>query len=136
MIEFKEFEESLTSEVGPDLTPMIDMMFLLLLFFLLTSFLARPSIPVTLPETETAEVHEQPEITITLFKDGRILLDNEPVSERSLSRKLQRAYTVSRSREVVIQADRGVVFDRVIRIMDISKKSGAESISFLVEQKQ
>jgi len=136
MIEFKDFEESLTSEVGPNLTPMIDMMFLLLIFFLLTSVLARPSIPVALPETETAEVHEEPEIIITLFKDGSILLDNEAVSERSLARKLQRAYAYNRSREVVIQADRGVVFDRVVRVMDISKKSGAESISFLVEQKQ
>jgi biopolymer transport protein ExbD len=136
MIEFKDYEESLTGEVGPNLTPMIDMMFLLLLFFLLTSFLARPSIPVALPETETAEVHERPEIIITLFKDGRILLDSVPVNESSLSRKLQRAYAYNPSREVIIQADRGVVFDRVVRVMDISKKSGAESISFLVEQKQ
>ena len=41
MIEFKEFEESLTSEVGPNLTPLIDMMFLLLIFFLLTSSLVK-----------------------------------------------------------------------------------------------
>jgi biopolymer transport protein ExbD len=136
VIQFKDFEESLTSEVGPNLTPMIDMMFLLLIFFLLTSVLARPSIPVTLPETETAELSEEPEIVVTLFKDGSMLLDNEPVNERTLARKLQRSYAYSPSRGVVIQADRGVLFDNVVRVMDISKKSGAESISFLVEQKR
>ena len=136
MIQFKDFEDSLTSEVGPNLTPMIDMMFLLLIFFLLTSVLARPSIPVALPETETAELSEDPEIVITLFKDGSMLLDNEPVNERTLARKLQRSYAYAPSKGVVIQADRGVLFDNVVQIMDISKKSGAESISFLVEQKR
>jgi biopolymer transport protein ExbD len=136
MIEFKDYEESLTSEVGPNLTPMIDMMFLLLIFFLLTSVLARPSIPVALPETETAELDEQFEIIITLFKDGSMLLDNKPVSARSLSKRLQRTIAYSSSKNVVIQADKGVLFDNVVNVMDISKKSGAQSISFLVERKQ
>jgi len=135
MIEFKEYEESLTSEVGPNLTPLIDMMFLLLIFFLLTSFLVRPSIPVTLPETETAEIQEQPETTITIFADGRILFNDEEVTEEKLARKLRLASTLGLSQEVVIQADRGVVFERVVEVMDISKKSGMKTISFLVEQK-
>jgi biopolymer transport protein ExbD len=135
MIEFKEYRDSLTEEVGPNLTPMIDMMFLLLIFFLLTSFLALPSIPVTLPETESAEVQEQPEMTITIFQDGRLLLDGEIVSEDKLSRRLQRLSAYGRSKGVSIQADRGVAFGRVVEIMDISKKSGVQTISFLVEQK-
>ena len=97
MIEFKEFEESLTSEVGPNLTPLIDMMFLLLIFFLLTSFLVRPSIPVALPETEIAEVHEQAEITITIFKDGRLLLNGNTISDERLATRLKRLHTFQRS---------------------------------------
>jgi biopolymer transport protein ExbD len=135
MIEFKEFEESLTSDVSPNLTPLIDMMFLLLIFFLLTSFLVRPSIPVALPETEIAEVHEQTEITITIFKDGKLLLNGNVVTDERLAARLKRLQIFRRSQEVVIQADRGVVFERVVEVMDISKRSGMEKIFFLVEQK-
>ena len=134
MIEFKEYEESLTSDVGPNLTPLIDMMFLLLIFFLLTSFLVRPSIPVDLPETETARVEEQPDVTITLFANGRILLNGDEVSAERLARNLRRIHLVRGSEEVVIQADRNVVFERVVDVMDISNQSGMKSISFLVER--
>ena len=134
MIEFKEYEESLTSDVGPNLTPLIDMMFLLLIFFLLTSFLVRPLIPVDLPEAETAQVDEQPDITITLFENGMILLNGDEVNTESLGRKLSRLHLMRRSEEVVIQADKHVVFERVVEIMDISNKSGMKSISFLVER--
>jgi biopolymer transport protein ExbD len=134
MIEFKEYEESLTSDVGPNLTPLIDMMFLLLIFFLLTSFLVRPSIPVDLPETETARVEEQPDITITLFANGKILLNGDEMSADRLARNLRRIHLVRGSEEVVIQADRNVVFERVVEVMDISNQSGMKSISFLVER--
>jgi biopolymer transport protein ExbD len=134
MIEFKEYEESLTSDVGPNLTPLIDMMFLLLIFFLLTSFLVRPSIPVDLPETETARVEEQPDITITLFANGKILLNGDEMSADRLARNLRRIHLVRGSEEAVIQADRNVVFERVVEIMDISNQSGMKSISFLVER--
>jgi biopolymer transport protein ExbD len=135
MIEFKEYEESLTSEVGPNLTPMIDMMFLLLIFFLLTSFLVRPSIPVNLPETETAEMEEQSEVRITVLADGRLVLNGDEVTAGQLERRLSRLGGIKHTREVVIQADRNVVFERVVEVMDISKKSGMETISFLVEHK-
>jgi len=136
MIEFKEYEDSLTKNAGPDLTPLIDMVFLLLIFFLLTSFLARPSIPVSLPETETAELHERPEVTITILKSGGLLLNGEAVQKEKLSRLLKRIYGFQRSKEVIIQADKEVSFEKLVEIMDISKKAGAKNISFLVEHKR
>ncbi len=136
MIEFKEYEESLTTDSGPDLTPLIDMVFLLLIFFLLTSFLTRPSIPVALPETETAEVHAQPGLSLVIKKDGQILLNGLSVSEEKLLRALMRSYSLGEKREVVIMADKEVPFGRVVEVMDVSRKAGTDRISFLVEQRQ
>ena len=136
MIEFRDFNESLTKGTGPDLTPLIDMVFLLLIFFLLTSFLARPSIPVSLPEAETAVLSETPEITITIKYDGIVLLNGKEMSDDKLLRSLKRSIITGQSKEVVILSDKEVAFGRVIEIMDLSKKSGAESISFLVEKKK
>ena len=136
MIEFEEFDESLEKSSSPDLTPLIDMVFLLLIFFLLTSFLVRPSIQVSLPETETAQVSEEPGVSITIKKNGALLLNSEPVTEDLLEVYLSTFFSDPANREVMIKSDKEVRFGRVIEIMDISKKAGAENISFLVEQKQ
>ncbi|KPJ85485.1 MAG: hypothetical protein AMS17_14300 [Spirochaetes bacterium DG_61] len=136
MIEFEEFEQTISRERGPDLTPMIDMVFLLLIFFLLTSFLARPTIPVSLPEAEMVELEEKPDLTITVLKDGNLLFGGEEISDEKLERTLKRILAFRQTREVVIQSDREVPFGRIVEVMDTAKKSGAGVISFLVEKKQ
>jgi len=136
VIEFKEYEESLTKNSGPDMTPLIDMVFLLLIFFLLTSFLSRPSIPVDLPESETAQMSGVPQVSIIIKRGGGLVLNDEEVTDRQLFRMLKQTYALQASRDVVIQSDRGVPFGRVIEVMDIVKKAGAENMSFLVERKE
>jgi len=136
MIEFEEFEQTISRESGPDLTPMIDMVFLLLIFFLLTSFLARPIIPVSLPEAEMVELEEKPDLTITVLKDGNLLFGGEEISDEKLERTLKRMLAFRQTSEVVIQSDKEVPFGRIVEVMDTVKKSGAGIISFLVEKKQ
>ena len=136
MIEFEEFEQTISRERGPDLTPMIDMVFLLLIFFLLTSFLARPTIPVSLPEAEMGEMEQKPDLTITVLKDGNLLFGGEEISDEKLERTLKRMLAFRQTSEVVIQSDKEVPFGRIVEVMDTVKKSGAGIISFLVEKKQ
>lgn len=136
MIEFEEFEETISKGSGPDLTPLIDMVFLLLIFFLLTSFLTRPIIPVVLPEAEIAELSKDQDISVTVRRDGSLLLNGEEISDEKLAKTLKRLYIYRQSRELIIQSDKEVHFGRVVEVMDISKKSGARTISFLVEQVQ
>jgi biopolymer transport protein ExbD len=135
VIEFKEYEESLTKNSGPDMTPLIDMVFLLLVFFLLT-FLSRPSISVELPESETANMSGMPKVSVIIERGGGLVLNEEEVTDMQLFRRLKQAYALQASRELVIQSDRGVAFGRVIEVMDIAKKAGAENMSFLVERKE
>ncbi len=136
MIEFEELNSSLNRKSGPDMTPLIDMVFLLLIFFLLTSYLTRPSIPVALPEAEKAERSEEQEVSITIMKDGRLLLNGKIISEDKLLISLNRIYSFRKAKEIIIQSDKETHFGRIIEVMDISKKAGARSISFLVEQKR
>ena len=136
MIEFEEFNDSISKDTGPDLTPLIDMVFLLLIFFLLTSFFIRPSISVNLPEAEHTESIEHQDITITIEKDGSILLNEKPISERRLISTVRWLYSLPDNNQVVIQSDKEVPFGRVVQIMDFIKKAGVENISFLVERVQ
>ena len=136
MIEFEEFNESYDKGTGPDLTPLIDMVFLLLIFFLLTSFFARPSIPVDLPKASEAEITERQDVTVTVEKGGRIMLNGEYLPERRLEKTLEWIYLSTDAKEAVIQSDRDVPFGRVVEVMDIAKNAGAEGISFLVERQE
>jgi biopolymer transport protein ExbD len=136
VIEFETFNDKSEGGQGPDLTPLIDMVFLLLIFFLLTSFFIRPTVPVDLPEASEARYEEQQDVTITIEKEGRMLLNGRPVSEKRLADTLLWIFTSTDATRAVIQSDRSVPFGRVVEAMDIAKQAGAEGISFLVEQRE
>ena len=132
MIEFEEERRLVERSRGPDLTPMIDVVFLLLIFFLLTSYVILPSIQVNLPESETALVNEPAELSLTITEDRRLYLNDEAISENRLEEAL-RAIFSRNPNGIVIQSDRRVPFGFVVEIMDLTKRAGAENISFLVE---
>ncbi len=137
MIEFEVERQLVERSRGPDLTPMIDMVFLLLIFFLLTSYVILPSIQVNLPEAQTALVRETPDLSLTIREDGSLYLNEESISRQRLEQALREAFARSsgetRPTGIVIQSDRRVPFGFVVEIMDLAKKAGAEDISFLVE---
>lgn len=139
MIEFDYDRDIVEPGRGPDLTPLIDMVFILLVFFLLTSFVLFPSLEITLPETESVETPRPTGLVIGIRADGALLLNNRQIDEPSLRRDLSARY-VGSSRdstgELMIQADRRVPFGRVIEVMDLCRESGVRDISFLVEYRE
>jgi biopolymer transport protein TolR len=75
-------------------------------------------------------------LTITVLRTGELLLGGEEISDERLEKTLKRMLAVRQTREVVIQSDKDVPFGRIIEVMDLAKKSGAGTLSFLVEKKQ
>jgi biopolymer transport protein ExbD len=135
MIRFEYFEQEQQEKQGLELTPLIDMVFLLLIFFLLTSYYSKPHIPVTLPESERAEWLEESGIMIVIQENNMILLNNWPFTDIELLPELRHLMLQSSEKEVRLQVDRNVVFDRVVAVMDTAKKAGAETFLFLVQKK-
>ena len=135
MIEFKEFEKSFDSDTAPDLTPLIDMVFLLLIFFLLTSLARAPEIPVDLPDAEVVQYKSEQENKIIIKKTGELFFNGEKITEDELYEKFYTGKASGSITEISIQADEGVIFKKVVSVMDLSKKAGIEDISFLVEKK-
>jgi biopolymer transport protein ExbD len=134
MIEFKRAREK--KSITLNLTPLIDMVFLLLIFFLLTSFYTRPSHAVTLPESDTAEQDRTEGVNLTIKKDGVILLGAEPVLPDELPLLLEREFLTVQKKEINILADRGVTYGRIIEVLDIAVKAGAEDFFFIVKRKE
>jgi biopolymer transport protein ExbD len=131
-----DFGEHLPERKGLDLTPMIDVVFLLLIFFLITSIFSRPSLPMNLPEAETARLANEPEVSVAVKADGAILLDGREVALAELYPALLARYQGKEKRGITLLSDKGVPFGRVVQVMDQAKKAGAEDISILAEQKK
>jgi biopolymer transport protein ExbD len=136
MIEFKEHEKSTSRELGLDLTPLIDMVFLLLIFFLLTSALTSRSVSVSLPRSDQGRSIQSQELIVTVAFDGTLLLNERPVTAEELSAAVEDLFNTGYTGELFVQADQGVRFQRVVDVMDIARRAGADTISFLVEKRE
>ncbi len=133
MIEFDYGKDLTERGSGPDLTPMIDMIFQLLIFFLLTSFLLVPAINVALPRSRSPEATPPAAMTLTVRRDGSLLLAGQTVQVEDLPSLVSSALAGRSDAAILLQADRGVDFGRVVEVMEAARSGGASDISFLVE---
>ena len=122
-----------TSGAGPDLTPMIDMVFILLIFFLLTSVFILPAIDVQLPDAATGEKPEELELTISIRPDGTIFVNREQVPFDGLFAYLQQKAEEYLVEEVFLRADNSLEFGKIVDVLDITRQAGFNNVSFMVE---
>ncbi|GAK51558.1 biopolymer transport protein ExbD/TolR [Candidatus Moduliflexus flocculans] len=117
-----------------NLTSLIDVIFLLLLFFILTSIFADPGIPVELSESAAAEFQQTPnEIRISLLANGNIGLNGATISMNELPSALESLFAAAPRRVVAVDADQDAPFERFIRIIDLVKSVGGEKLLISTE---
>ena len=125
------FKRSTKAKDGIDLTPLIDVVFLLLIFFMIsTTFVANPGIKVKLPEASTKPITQKPEtIEVTLTKEHRLYLNGQEVDSKNLAsslKQLQHGKTVS---PLLIRADGQVRHAMVVYVMDQAHSVGITQLS-------
>jgi len=112
------------------MAPLIDVVFLLLVFFLLTSTFTVPeAIDLTLPDSSTAEAAPPEALVVSLLEDGRIELDGTGVSLGALSAAITRARESGADGPVRLAADAGVEVQAMIEVMDALRIAGATDVS-------
>ncbi|MDD5789040.1 MAG: biopolymer transporter ExbD [Spirochaetia bacterium] len=118
---------------GVDLTPMIDVVFQLILFFLVsTTFAVLPAINVNLPESETSQAQPVAGITVTATSDGRLFFNEEKVTVQTLDKKLKNFDTEGKKREeypVTLEADEKVMNGTIVKIFDVLRKNGFVAVN-------
>lgn len=118
-----DLDDAALTEGGINLTPMIDVVFLLIIFFMVaTTFVTEEKeIDLQLPESPSAsEPTDIPdEITINVTRDGKIKVLGRIVSEKALRELLANAKKANASQAVTIRGDRGVEYEYVVRVVGI-----------------
>jgi len=117
-----------------DLTPMADMVFLLLIFFMLSSsFLVEPGINLKLPKTKTAEIQTENKIIISIKESGEIFLNNREIKIDELEYELRTLLPLQKDKVVIIRADKESRHGLVVKVLDKAKIAGAEKLAIATE---
>jgi biopolymer transport protein ExbD len=118
------------------LTPLIDMVFLVVIFFMLNTTLSiNPAITVDLPEAYTAQAVIEEEIIVTMTGSGEIYIGEQSVSRDRYASELKKQMVRLQRTDIILQADALLPYRDVVEIMDLSRLTGVESISLVTAQK-
>ncbi|MCK5227105.1 MAG: biopolymer transporter ExbD [Desulfobulbaceae bacterium] len=118
------------------LTALIDIVFLLIIFFLLTSnFIMEDAIAVKLPDVESIGMPVEKEVVVVIDKAGNFFVDEQRLEAKDLEVHLRTRLNLSVRKNVLIKADREAVFDSVVQVMDMAKKNGAKHLMVATEQR-
>lgn len=118
-----------------DVTPMIDIVFQLVLFFMVsTTFVQSPGFEVDLPRSSAqAVITDDKDLNIWMTADGAVYVDESPVSLDSLRRTFETRARANPNTLVIIKADTGVSHGRVVAIMDMARAKGLSRLAIATD---
>lgn len=116
--------------VSINITSLIDVVFMLVIFFMLSSSFNKSSIPISLPSSENSIQSSDPEsIRVTISKENIIFLNDSITSIKNLSSESQKLLTSLDTRNAVLYSDENVSLGFMISVIDELTKSGIENVS-------
>lgn len=136
-----KFQRISQKDVGTSLseinvTPLVDVMLVLLIIFMVTAPMMKSGIGVNLPQAETQSAPSEDGLTITITKDMLIHMEDTIINQMLLEEKLK-TYFMGQERKVIfLKGDRDLPFGFVIHVMDIINKAGIETIGLITEPKE
>ena len=118
-----------------NVTPMVDVMLVLLVIFLVTAPMLTQSIKLELPNEVATEVKDQKVITVSINNDGQYFMDDKPVTEAELEQNLRAAVAKDAKQPLHIRADTKTGYGKVSHVLALSSRIGLNNIGFLTEPK-
>ncbi|QJW83426.1 biopolymer transporter ExbD [Ramlibacter terrae] len=117
-----------------NVTPLVDVMLVLVVILIITAPLLASSIRLDLPHADGTQPGEAPRfVTVTLDKIGRAFLNDKPVTAAELAEQLAAVARQNRDTEIQLRADRGVPYGRVVEVMGAAHAAGLSRIGFVAE---
>jgi biopolymer transport protein ExbD len=126
-----KFSHANKKSIGFDITPLIDVVFLLLIFFMLTTTFinVESGVKVDLPTGDFAAVEERQNIVVSITENNVIYLNNKLIDPNKMPERIREEIGDNADSLVVLEADQNISHGKVVRVMDLIKKGGAERIA-------
>ncbi|MDP5028882.1 MAG: biopolymer transporter ExbD [Paraglaciecola sp.] len=122
-------------EATIDMTPMLDVVFIMLIFFIVTaSFVKESGIDVNRPEAATAVKKDRANILVAISDKGEIWINKRRIDVRAVQANIERLKAENPQGSVVIQADRKANVETLIKVMDASRAAGVFDVSIAAQE--
>lgn len=118
-----------TDDSNIDMTPMLDVVFIMLIFFIVTaSFVKETGIEVQRPDTKTAQTKGSASILVGISADNEIWIDKRRVDSRSVRANIERLHAENPKASVIIQADKSATVATLTAVTDASRLAGVRDV--------
>jgi len=129
-VDFLEYKPRAKREANIDIGPLMDMVFILLIFFVVTSTFTRETgVEVNKPQAQTANQLEKENILIAITRDGTIHIDERQVDLAGLSDVLKGILAKNPEREAVLIADKDAITGKLVSVIDACTMAGVKKVS-------
>ena len=119
-----------------NVTPLVDVVLVLLIIFMLTAPVLQSGIEVAVPKTRTVKEITEPRLVISVDREQRVFLGSEPINVNEISTKLRQKVLDPTQQSFYLRADENVPFGVFAAVMDAVKQSGITNVSIVTEPLQ
>ena len=116
-----------------NITPFVDVVLVLLIIFMVTAPILQSGIEVAVPKTRTVKEITEERLVITIDKQQRVYLGNDPVNINEIGNKLRQKIRDPRGQSIFVRADENVPFGAFATVMDAVKSSGIANVSIVTQ---
>jgi biopolymer transport protein ExbD/biopolymer transport protein TolR len=125
--------DELKSDIN--VTPLVDVMLVLLVIFMVVTPLLKQQVPVELPLAEHShEAQETSQVTLAAFADGTLFLNEQLIAAEALDGALHNLYAERFDKTIFLEADRSLPYSRVVDLMDACRAAGVERIGVVTKK--
>jgi biopolymer transport protein TolR len=116
-----------------NITPLVDVVLVLLIIFMVTAPVLQSGIDVSVPKTRTVKEITEERVVVTINKDQRVFLGNDAVNINEIAQKLKQKIRDPRHQAIFVRADENVPFGAFATVMDAVKQSGIVNVSIVTQ---
>jgi biopolymer transport protein TolR len=117
-----------------NVTPLVDVMLVLLIIFMVTAPLIQSGVKVDLPRASAQQMeHSEEKLVLTITRDRRVFLGNAEIPPAQLEAKLASNARIQKEKELYLHADRSLPYGQVVEIMAVARRAGVESLGMITE---
>ncbi|MDR3325358.1 MAG: biopolymer transporter ExbD [Spirochaetaceae bacterium] len=119
-----------------DITPLLDIVFQLLLFFILTSAMLQPTLELELPQSNQQEESVEADLIVSIDREDRLFLNDAPASREEAAQSLRALAAEKPDAIVILRGDGGLSYGKFFELLDLARNAGIKTLNLAYEPEE